>query len=57
MSPSNDRPSGKLEELRLVIPVEVANKFRQVAKLSKLSTADLFVEMVEAHAHGSIPTR
>jgi hypothetical protein len=56
MSLDNKKPSGKLEELRLVVPVDVANKFRQVAKLTKLSTADLFAEMVEAHAHGSLRT-
>ncbi len=56
MVSENKKSSQKMEELRLVVPVEVANKFRQVAKLSRLSTSDLFAEMVEAHAHGSIAT-
>ena len=44
--------SGRLEEIHLIVPKDVANRFRQVAKKSKMTTQELFEEMVETHANG-----
>ena len=44
--------SGRLEELRLFVPKNVANRFRQVAKKSKMTTCALLEEMVEGYAYG-----
>lgn len=40
------------EDMHLLIPKEVAATFRRVAKTAKMTTAELFEEMVEAHASG-----
>jgi phage antirepressor YoqD-like protein len=54
----NEHSAKKSEEIRLVVPKVVASTFRQVAKKAKMSTAELFEEMVEAHAAGmSFPTK
>ena len=45
--------SGKLETLNLVVPKGVGDRFRQIAKKSKMTTTALFEEMVDAYAHGS----
>jgi predicted PilT family ATPase len=45
----NDVASGKLEGLRLFVPKDVANKFRQVAKKSRMTPHELLEEMVEIY--------
>jgi len=45
--------SGKLEELHLIVPKGVANKFRHLANKLGMTTHALFEEMVDTHAHGS----
>ena len=42
-----------LEEIRLIVPKEIANQFRKVAKNSRISAAELFAEMVQTHAYGT----
>ena len=44
-----DVPSGRLEELRLFVPKDVANKFRQVAKKLRMTPQALLEEMVEIY--------
>lgn len=44
--------AGKLVEIRLFIPKEVADTFRQVAKKSKMTTQALLTEMVDTYANG-----
>jgi len=41
--------SGRLEELRLFVPKDVANEFRQVAKKLKMAPQALLEEMVEIY--------
>ena len=41
--------SGRLEELRLFVPKDVANKFRQVAKKLSMTPQALLEEMVEIY--------
>jgi hypothetical protein len=41
--------SGRLEELRLFVPKDVANKFRQVAKKLRMTPQALLEEMVEIY--------
>jgi hypothetical protein len=54
----NEQSAKKNEEIRLVVPKVVASTFRQVAKKANMSTAELFEEMVQAHASGmSFPTK
>jgi len=45
----SDVDSGRLEELRLFVPKDVANKFRQVAKKLKMTPQALLEEMVEIY--------
>ena len=44
-----DVASGRLEELRLFVPKDVANKFRQVAKKLRMTPQALLEEMVEIY--------
>jgi hypothetical protein len=44
-----DDVSGKLDELQLVVPKDVAKDFRQVAKKLKMTPSTLFEEMVEIY--------
>ena len=44
-----DAASGRLEELRLFVPKDVANKFRQVAKKLRMTPQALLEEMVEIY--------
>ena len=44
-----DVASGRLEELRLFVPKDVANKFRQVAKMLRMTPQALLEEMVEIY--------
>lgn len=44
-----DVASGRLEELRLFVPKDVANKFRQVAKKLSMTPQALLEEMVEIY--------
>jgi len=46
---TSDEVSGKLDELHLVIPKDVANDFRQVAKKLRMTPSGLFEEMVEIY--------
>ena len=41
--------SGRLEELRLFVPKDVANKFRQVAIKLRMTPQALLEEMVEIY--------
>jgi len=45
----SDVASGRLEELRLFVPKDVANKFRQVAKKLRMTPQALLEEMVEIY--------
>ena len=45
----NNVASGKLEELHLIIPKDVANKFRHVAKKLRMTPNALLEEMVEIY--------
>ena len=45
----SDVDSGRLEELRLFVPKDVANKFRQVAKKLRMTPQALLEEMVEIY--------
>jgi len=45
----SDIASGRLEELRLFVPKDVANKFRQVAKKLRMTPQALLEEMVEIY--------
>ena len=45
----SDIASGRLEELRLFVPKDVANKFRQVAKKLSMTPQALLEEMVEIY--------
>ena len=49
--------SGRLEELRLFVPKDVANKFRQVAKKLRMTPQALLEEMVEIYKSTSISTQ
>jgi len=40
------------EEIRLLVPKEVAASFREVARTLKMNPSVLFTEMVAAHASG-----
>jgi hypothetical protein len=44
-----DVASGRLEELRLFVPKDVANKFRQVAIKLRMTPQALLEEMVEIY--------
>ena len=44
-----DVASGRLEELRLFVPKDVTNKFRQVAKKLRMTPQALLEEMVEIY--------
>ena len=44
-----DVASERLEELRLFVPKDVANKFRQVAKKLRMTPQALLEEMVEIY--------
>ena len=45
----SDVASGRLEELRLFVPKDVANKFRQVAIKLRMTPQALLEEMVEIY--------
>jgi hypothetical protein len=45
----SDVASGRLEELRLFVPKDVANKFRQAAKKFRMTPQELLEEMVEIY--------
>ena len=45
----SDVASGRLEELRLFVPKDVANKFRHVAKKLRMTPHALLEEMVEIY--------
>ena len=49
--------SGRLEELRLFVPKDVANKFRQVAKKLRMTPQALLEEMVEIYKSTYISTQ
>jgi hypothetical protein len=44
--------TNKFEEMHFMVQKGTANKFRQIMKKAKLSSNDLFEEMVATHAFG-----
>ena len=44
--------AGRLVEIRLFVPKDVADMFRRVAKKSKMTTQALLTEMVDIYADG-----
>ena len=42
----------KYEEMHFMVQKGMGNRFRQIMKKTKLSSNDLFEEMVETHANG-----